>query len=102
MAEVHALVIDCGRRVGDDLPPRSTGARVVCYASGDDLEEAMDAATAVVREAGMEPRAAGVHEPLSERLARGELSASERLLIERVLSTGRVVIVELTPTYDPS
>jgi hypothetical protein len=102
MAEVHALVIECGRRVGDDLPPGAKGARIVCYAPGVDVEDAIEAASAVVRAAGMAPVAAAAHGTLAERRVRGELTASERLLMDRALRTGRVIIAELVPTYDQS
>jgi hypothetical protein len=100
MAEVHALVIECGRRAGDDLPPGASGARVVCYAPGVDVEDAIAAATTLLRDAGLAPVTASAHGTLAERRARGELSASERLLMDRVLRTGRVIIAELVPTYD--
>ena len=102
MAEVHALVIECGRREGDDLPLRAIGARVVCYALGADVEEATAAASAVVREAGMAPQTIVAHGTMAERRARGEITASELLLMERVSRTGRVVIAELTPLYEKS
>ena len=99
MAEVHALVIECGRRVGDELPHGATGARLVCYAAGVDAEDAISAALEVVTAAGMEPLSAAAYGTLVDRQARGELTASERLLMERALRTGRVVIAELSPTY---
>ncbi len=100
MAEVHTLVIECGRRVGDDLPPGSTGARIICYAPGVDLDDAIAAASAVIGEAGLALVKVTGHGALSERSARGEITASERLLIDRALRTGRVVIAEIVPTYD--
>jgi hypothetical protein len=102
MAEVHALVIECGRRAGDDLPPRASGARIVCYAPGADLEAAIAAASAVIRDAGLSLRTVTAHGTLADRLAKGVLTASERLLMERVHRIGRVVIAELTPTYEQS
>ena len=100
MPEVHTLVIECGRRVGDDLPARATGARIVCYAPGVDLEDAISAATAVVVEAGLTPLKVTGQGTLSERQARGEITGSERTLMNRALRVGRVVIVDLTPIYD--
>lgn len=99
MKEVHALVIECGRRVGDDLPRGATGARLVCYAPGADVEEAAAAALAVVEAAGMLPRTALSRGTLSERRASGLATASEQLLMDRALRTNRVVIAELTPIY---
>ena len=97
--EVHALVIECGRRVGDELPHGATGARLVCYAPGEDAEDAVASALEVVTAAGMEPLSASAHGTLAERRARGQLTASERLLMDRALRTGRVIIAELVPTY---
>jgi hypothetical protein len=99
MADVYALVIDCGRRAGDELPPAATGARLVCYAPGVDVEAAIAAAFDVVTAAGMAPRSATAHGTLAERGARGELSAAEQRLMDRALESGRVVIAELAPIY---
>lgn len=99
MGEVHALVIECGRCGSDDLPAAASGATILCYAPGTDLEEAIEAACAVVRAAGMVPLVAAAHGGLAERRARGELTASERLLIDRALRTRRVIIAELTPVF---
>jgi hypothetical protein len=97
--DVYALVIECGRGPGDDLPDGAVGARMVCYAPGVDEEAAIEAATAVIREAGMLPGKATSHGNLAQRLARGEATAGERSLMRRVERDRRVVIAELTPLF---
>ena len=37
---VFTLLVEVGRRAGDGLPEGSTGAGLVCYASGKDQAEA--------------------------------------------------------------
>ena len=34
--QVYTLVVELGRKAGDGLPDKSTGAALICYASGVD------------------------------------------------------------------
>jgi hypothetical protein len=98
--EVYTLVIECGRRPGDYLPQRATGARLLCYVLGRDEDDAVSSAVAVVWDAGMAPLAFTNYGPLSERLAEGSVGEAERLLIDRAEREDTVVIGELTPLFE--
>jgi hypothetical protein len=38
--QVYSLIVEVGRKEGDGLPPKATGAALLCYASGVDEAEA--------------------------------------------------------------
>jgi hypothetical protein len=96
---VYTLVIECGRRPGDDLPEAATGARLLCYVAADDQGEAVQAAVAVLRDAGMAPLDVTGYGTLEDRLAEDEVGEEERALIERAAREHSVIIGELTPLY---
>ena len=39
--QVYSLIVEVGRKEGDGLPPKATGAALLCYASGVDEAEAV-------------------------------------------------------------
>ena len=97
--EVYTLVIECGRRPGDDLPGWATGARLLCYVAGEDQAEAVQAAVAVLRDAGMAPLDVTGYGTFEDRLTEGEVGEEERLLIDRAGRERAVIIGELTPIF---
>ena len=53
--EVYTLLVEVGRKAGDGLPEGSTGAAILCYASGVDEAEAVRETVAVLKAADMNP-----------------------------------------------
>ena len=47
--QVYTLLVEVGRAAGDGLPEGSTGAGLVCYASGGTQDEAVRETIAVLR-----------------------------------------------------
>jgi hypothetical protein len=96
--QVYTLTVEVGRRAGDGLPHGATGARLVCYASGVDEDEAVRETVAILRQADLAPLEVAGHGSLQERLASGEaVSDDERALMARAVSENVVIVVELTP-----
>lgn len=99
--QVYSLVIEVGRKPGDGLPPKSTGAALMCYASGVDEAEAVRETVAILKQADMAPLDVSGYGTLEERLAAGdEIDADERALMERALTENSVIVAQLTPFFD--
>jgi uncharacterized protein (UPF0548 family) len=99
--QVFSLIVQVGRKDGDGLPPRSTGAALVCYASGVDEAEAVRETVAILKEADMSPLEVQGLGTLEERLKSGdEVEDEERFLMERALKENSVIVAEVTPFFD--
>jgi hypothetical protein len=98
---VYTLVVDCGRRPGDGLPEGASGARLLCHVAAGSEAEAVQAAVAVLREAGLAPLDVTGYGSLEERLAAGAIEPEERALIDRAAAEGDVIVAELTPRFEP-
>lgn len=94
---VYTLLVQVGRAPEDGLPEGSTGAGLLCYASGRDEDEAVRETVAVLREAGMAPlEVEGLGTP-EEREAEGHvIEADERALMERALTDNAVIVAQTT------
>lgn len=55
MQSVYTLVVEVGRKPGDGLPDKATGAALMCYASGVDEAEAVRETVAILKEADLAP-----------------------------------------------
>lgn len=98
---VFTLLIEVGRRDGDDLPKGATGAALMCYAAGVDEAEAVRETVAVLKVAGMAPLDVSGYGTLDERLVEGhDISAEERELMARALAENAVVVAQVTPFFD--
>jgi uncharacterized protein (UPF0548 family) len=98
---VFTLVVEVGRKVGDGLPERATGAALVCYASGVDEAEAVRETVAVLKAADLAPLDVSGYGTLDERLADGEeIEAAERALMDRALAENAVIVAQMTPFFD--
>jgi hypothetical protein len=98
---VFTLLIEVGRKDGDDLPKGATGAALMCYAAGVDEAEAVRETVAVLKVAGMAPLDVSGYGTLDERLAEGhDISAEERDLMARALAENAVVVAQITPFFD--
>ena len=99
--QVYTLVVEVGRKSGDGLPAKSTGAALMCYASGVDEDEAVRETVAILKQADMAPLDVTGYGTLAEREAEGdEIGAEERALMARALAENAVIVAQVTPFYD--
>ena len=98
MAEVFTLVVDVGRKAGDGLPKRATGATLVCFSAGVDEAEAVRETVRVLKDAGLAPLDVTGYGSAAEREAEGdEIGEEERELMARALAENAVIVAEMTP-----
>lgn len=99
--QVYTLLVEVGRKADDGLPPKATGAGLLCYASGVDEEEAVRETVAILKTADMAPLDVQGYGTIEEREAAGdEISAEERELMARALAENSVIVAQVTPFYD--
>ena len=99
--QVYTLLVEVGRKEGDGLPPKSTGAALMIYASGIDEAEAVRETVAILKQADMAPLDVTGYGTLEERLADGqEIDAEERALMDRALEENAVIVAQVTPFDD--
>jgi hypothetical protein len=99
--QVFTLVVEVGRKAGDGLPEKATGAGLVIYASGVDEAEAVRETVAILKEADLAPLDVAGHGTLDERLAAGdEIDEEERALMQRALAENSVIVAQMTPFFD--
>ena len=99
--QVYSLIVEVGRRDGDGLPPKATGAALLCYASGVDEAEAVRETVAILKEADLSPLEVQGLGTLDERLKAGdEIDEAEQALMQRALEENSVIVAEMTPFFD--
>jgi hypothetical protein len=99
--QVYSLIVEVGRKDGDGLPPKATGAALLCYASGVDEAEAVRETVAILKEADLSPLEVQGLGNLEERTQAGEeIEDEERFLMERALKENSVIVAEITPFFD--
>jgi hypothetical protein len=99
--QVYTLVVEVGRKAGDGLPDKATGAALMVYASGVDEAEAVRETVAVLKAADLAPLDVSGHGTLEERLADGdEIDDAERALMERARIENAVIVTQMTPFFD--
>ncbi|MCJ8140704.1 hypothetical protein [Falsirhodobacter halotolerans] len=99
--QIYTLLVEVGRKSGDGLPPKATGAALVCYASGVDEAEAVRETVAILKQADLAPLDVSGYGTLEERLANGdEIEDEERDLMDRALAENSVVVAQMTPFFD--
>ncbi len=99
--QIYTLVVEVGRKAGDGLPERSTGAALMVYASGVDEAEAVRETVAILKQADMAPLDVTGHGTPEERVEQGqEIEAEERALMDRALAENAVIVAQVTPFYD--
>ena len=99
--EVYTLVVEVGRKDGDGLPARATGAALMCYATGADEPEAVRETVAILKQAGMAPLDVTGHGTEAEREAEGhEIDDEERALMARARDENAVIVAQVTPFDD--
>ncbi len=99
--QVFTLLVEIGRKSGDGLPEKATGAALVVYASGVDEAEAVRETVAILKQADTAPLDVSGYGTLDERLAEGhEIGDDERELMQRALDENAVIVAQMTPFYD--
>lgn len=99
--QVYTLVVEVGRKSGDGLPDKATGAALMIYASGVDEAEAVRETVAILKEADLAPLDVSGYGTLEERLKAGdEIDADERGLMQRALDENSVIVAQMTPFFD--
>ncbi len=99
--KVFTLVVEVGRKAGDGLPERATGAALMCFASGVDEAEAVRETVAILKQADMNPLDVSGYGTAEDREAEGhEIDDDERALMDRALEENAVMVAQVTPFYD--
>lgn len=97
---VFTLLVEVGRSASDGLPKGSTGAGILCYATGIDEAEAVRETVALLKRADMSPLDVTSYGSLKDQLADGvEISTDERELMDRALDENAVIVVQIEPIF---
>ena len=93
--------MEVGRNADDGLPDGSTGAALMCYASGVDEAEAVRETVAILKQADLSPLDVSGYGTLDERLEDGhDIPDEERALMDRALDENAVIVAQMTPFFD--
>ena len=95
---VYILLVETGRIEGDDLPDGTTGAALMCYASGRSEKNAVDETVKVLREAGMAPLDVSSYGTREDPDI--ELGDEEKALMARALAENAVIVASVTLLED--
>jgi hypothetical protein len=99
--DVYTLVVEVGRKAGDGLPDKATGAALMCYAAGIVEAEAVRETVAILKQADLAPLDVSGHGTRAEREEAGEEIAPEEIaLMDRAAAENAVIVVQMTPFYD--
>jgi len=98
---VYTLLVEVGRKPGDDLPEGATGAALMCFASGVDEAEAVRETVAILKKAGLAPLDVTGYGTPEEREAQGlGIDDEERALMARARDENAVIVAQMTPFFD--
>lgn len=99
--QVFTLLVQVGRKPGDGLPDRATGAGLMIYASGVDEAEAVRESVAILKQADLAVLEVEGLGTIEERTKAGdEIDAEERALMDRALAENSVIVAQMTPFFD--
>src|SRR6056297_276042 len=99
--QVYTLLVEIGRKTGDGLPAKATGAALMVFASGVDEAEAVRETVAILKQADTAPLDVTGYGTLAEREAEGyEISDEERGLMQRARDENAVIVAQMTPFFD--
>ena len=99
--QVYTLLVEVGRKKGDGLPDKATGAALMCYASGVDEAEAVRETVAILKQADMAPLDVTGYGTAEERAGNDlPIEADEAELMDRALAENAVIVAQVTPFYD--
>ena len=100
-SEVYTLVVQVGRKEGDGLPDGSTGAGLLCYASGRDEAEAVRETVQTLKQADLAPLDVTAYGTEAERAKEGhDIDPAEAELMARALADDAVIVAEVTPFFE--
>jgi len=95
--EIFTLLAEVGRKEGDGLPDKASGAGLLCFASARDEAEAVRETVAVLKTAGMAVLDVTAYGTPEERRAQGhEIGPEELELMDRARAENAVVVAEVT------
>jgi len=98
---VYTLIVQVGRSKKDGLPAGSTGAGLLCYASGIDEPEAVRETVAILKQADLAPLDVTGHGTVEDRLKDGEEIGEDELnLMERAENENSVIVAQMTPFFE--
>ena len=98
---VYTLIVQVGRSKNDGLPAGSTGAGLLCYASGIDEPEAVRETVAILKQADLAPLDVTGHGTFEDRLKDGEEIGEDELnLMERAENENSVIVAQMTPFFE--
>jgi len=98
---VYTLIVQVGRSKNDGLPAGSTGAGLLCYASGVDEPEAVRETVAILKQADLAPLDVTGHGTVEDRLKDGEEIGEDELnLMERAENENSVIVAQMTPFFE--
>ena len=99
--QVYTLLVEIGRKDGDGLPDKATGAALMCFASGIDEAEAVRETVAILKQADTNPLDVTGYGTLAERESdEQEIDDEERALMQRALEENSVIVAQMTPFFD--
>lgn len=99
--QVYTLLVEVGRKPEDGLPDGSTGAALMCYASGVDEAEAVRETVAVLKQADLAPLDVTGYGTRAEREAQGHvIEEDEAELMAKALAENAVIVAQMTPFFD--
>lgn len=99
--QVYTLLVEVGRTSDDGLPEGSSGAALLCYASGVDEPEAVRETVAILKQADMAPLDVSGYGTLEERRAEGhDISDDEKELMQQAIDQNSVIVAQMTPFFD--
>jgi hypothetical protein len=99
--QVFTLLVEVGRADNDGLPKGSSGAALMCYASGVDEAEAVRETVAILKQADMSPLDVSGYGTQEERRAEGhDISDEEKSLMQQALDENSVIVAQMTPFFD--
>ena len=97
----YTLIVEVGRSKNDGLPAGSTGAGLLCYASGIDEPEAVRETVAILKQADLAPLDVTGHGTVEDRLKDGEEIGEDELnLMERAENENSVIVAQMTPFFE--
>lgn len=98
---IYTLLVTLGRRDGDGLPEKATGAAMICYASGNDEAEAVRETVQVLKVAELAPLEVESYGSLEDRLSEDQdIGTDEIKLMKQAKADNAVVVAQVTPFFD--
>ena len=99
--KVFTLLVEVGRKADDGLPDGSSGAALLCYASGIDEAEAVRETVAILKQADLNPLDISGYGTLEDREEMGhDISKEEHRLMQRALDENSVIVAQITPFFE--